>query len=263
MVSNNQGSITRPEERFAEKVLVRVLGIVVTQRDNNTQPRMVDALFDLPDGRRGAMEVTTIGDEGALETEGLARKMRWTLKGATWAWIVHVGPGVSFKELKRHLPVIALTCERHGVREPELIPWADTDHLAFRWLYSVDVSVRGYPNSRRSGVVEVLPKGGGGLISEHLDDLPTWLEARLAQPDLLENLAKLAATGREEQHLFLLVHDTALPFALYHPLAWSDLLPKDSLRAPVGLTGLWLAPQWKNPILWWASAAGWSREAVD
>jgi hypothetical protein len=48
-----------------------------------------------------------------------------------------------------------------------------------------------------------------------------------------------------------------MPFSLYYPLAWGACVPAAPLNAPAGLTGLWLAPAWKNPILWWSAKAGW------
>lgn len=112
--------MTRPrsEERFAVEVLRRVLGIAVTAVDDNSRPAMVDALFVLPDGTEGALEVTTIGDPSALESESLAAKGPWTVDGARWAWMVHVEPSVSMGELAEHLPELVRTCERLGVHEP-------------------------------------------------------------------------------------------------------------------------------------------------
>lgn len=75
----------RPEERFAEEVLRRVLRIEVTGRDDGSSDRMVDALFDLPDGRSGALEVTTIGEREAFEREAIAAKNDWHVDGAQWA----------------------------------------------------------------------------------------------------------------------------------------------------------------------------------
>lgn len=43
----------RSEERFAEEVLRRVLGIEVTTRDDGSSDRMADALFTLPDDTEG------------------------------------------------------------------------------------------------------------------------------------------------------------------------------------------------------------------
>lgn len=93
-----------------------------------------------------------------------------------------------------------------------------------------------------------------------LEELPAWLAVRLRDSDLTENIDKLRATGREELHLFLRVHDTAMPFSLYDPLAFGDYVPGSPLNAPKDLTGLWLAPAWKNPILWWSARGGWRRE---
>jgi hypothetical protein len=65
--------------------------------------------------------------------------------------------------------------------------------------------------------------------------------------------------GRDELHLFLRLHDTAMPFSLYYPLAWGGAVPDEPLDPPGRLAGVWLAPAWRNPILWWSAASGWSR----
>jgi hypothetical protein len=250
----------RNEERFAEEVLRRVLGVEVTQRDDGSLNRMPDALFRLPSGIEGALEVTTIGAREALEREAIAARTDWHVAGARWAWMIHVGAGVSMREFERHLPTIVLACEAREATDPRLVPHEHRgDGAAFRWLASVDVSMHGFPQTSRPGAIDVLPDGGGGAVYEHLDELPVWLAERLREPDLAENVNKLKATGRSELHLFLRIHDTAMPFSLYHPLAWGDYVPSASLEAPDGLTGLWLAPAWRNPILWWRRSAGWAR----
>jgi hypothetical protein len=249
----------RQEERFAEEVLRRVLGAVVTAHDDTSRPRMVDALFVLPDGREGALEVTTIGDQDALQLEALAAKGDWTVPGGRWAWVVCVGAGVSMRKLAEHLPELVLTCERLGIPSPELVAGDEGRAPAFRWVESCDVRIHGFPETSRPGAVDVLPNSSGGAVYEHLDELPEWLEHRLGEADLVSNLEKLAATGRPERHLFLRVHDTALPFSLYYPLAWGDYIPARELLVTFGLTGLWLAPAWKNPLLWWGAATGWQR----
>jgi hypothetical protein len=249
----------RSEERFAEEVLRRVLSIEVTSRDDGSKRRMADALFTLPDGTEGALEVTTIGEREALEREAIAAKTDWRVEDGRWAWMVHVGRGVVMRDLERHLPTLVLNCERAGTPDPRALPNEHRDDEAFRWLCSCDVSMHGFPETSRPGAIDVLPDGGGGAVYEHLDELPLWVAARLREPDLFENVEKLKATGRGELHLFLRIHDTAMPFSLYHPLAWGDYVPSEALDAPSGLTGLWLAPAWKNPILWWSSSQGWAR----
>ncbi len=249
----------RSEERFAEEVLRRVLGIQVTTRDDGSSDRMADVLFTLPDGTEGALEVTTVGERAALERESIAAKTDWHVEGATWAWMIHVGRGVTMRELERHLPTLVLTCEMRGSADARAVPYEFRQDEAFRWLGSSDVSMHGFAETSRPGAIDVLPAGGSGAVHEHLDELPQWLAARLREPDLAENIYKLKATGRAELHLFLRIHDTAMPFSLYYPLAWGDCLPSRLLDAPSGITGLWLAPAWKNPLLWWSTTRGWAR----
>ena len=125
----------RAEELFAEEVLRRVLGIEVTQRDDGSCDRMVDALFEMPDGRQGALEVTTIGEREALELEAIAAKREWHVDGARWAWMVHVGRGVLMRELEHHLPTLIRLCERHGVTDPRRVPYRlHGQSTAFEWL---------------------------------------------------------------------------------------------------------------------------------
>lgn len=223
---------------------------------------MPDALFDLPDGRAGALEVTTIGERETLEREAIAGKSDWGVPGARWAWLVYFGAGVSMRALKQNLATLVTSCEAHSATDPRLVPYAHRQDAAFEWFdqSASAVSMHGFPDTKRPGAIDVLPGGGGGAVFEHLDDLPDWLARRLRQPDLIENIEKLRATGRKLLHLFLRVHDTAMPFSLYYPLAANDYVPSSVLDAPEGLTGLWLAPAWKNPILRWDATMGWRRE---
>lgn len=249
----------RPEERFAEEVLRRVLGLEVTQRDDGSAPRMPDALFRLPDGQEGALEVTTLGQRAALEREAIAAKKDWCVEGSRWAWMLHVGRHVVMRDLELHLPTLVLTCESEGVADPRRISYEHREVEAFQWFAASDLSMHGFPDTNRPGAIDVLPDGGGGAVNEHLDELPQWLAGRLREPDVAEKIDKLRATDREELHLFLRIHDTAMPFSLYYPLAWGAFVPAEPLDPPGGLTGLWLAPAWKNPILWWSAHGGWAR----
>lgn len=249
----------RNEERFAEEVLRRVLGVEVSQRDDGSSHRMPDALFRLPNGIEGALEVTTIGEREALEREAIGAKTDWHVEGAQWAWMVHVGSGVAMREFERYLPMLVRACERSSATDPRLLPHDLQRCEAFEWFEGADVSMHGFPQTSRPGAIDVLPDGGGGAVCEHLDELPCWLTARLREPDLHGKVEKLKTSGRRELHLFLRVHESAMPFSLYYPLAWGGYVPTERLEAPDGLTGLWLAPAWRNPILWWSASAGWAR----
>lgn len=215
----------RREERFAEEVLRRVLGLEVAQRDDGSAPRMPDALFRLPDGKEGVLEVTTLGERAALEREAIAAKKVWRVEGSKWAWMLHVGGDVVMRDLERHLPALVLTCERESVSDPRLISYAHREIEAFQWFADSDLSMHGFADTNRPAAIDVLPEGGGGAVYEHLDELPRWIAGRLREPDLAEKIDKLRATDREELHLFLRIHDTAMPFSLYYPLACGGSVP--------------------------------------
>ncbi len=194
---------------------------------------MPDVLFRLPDGSEGALEVTTIGEQDALEREAIAAKMHWRVDGSKWAWMIHVGGGVAMRAFALHLPVLVLTCEEHGVTDPSLVLHDDREAEAFQWFAASDLSMHGFPQKSRPGAIDVLPDGGGGAAYEHLGELPPWLAERVREPDLAENIEKLRATGRIELHLFLRIHDTAMPFSLYYPLACGTMcLSSRSTRPP-------------------------------
>lgn len=249
----------RPEERFAGEVLRRVLGATVTQHDDGSSPRMVDGLFELPDGTLGAVEVTTIGEQAALERESLAAKRDWSVPGSRWSWAVYVGAD-SLKDLQRHLATIILDCERRSIANPEHVEHEHpTD--AWAWFETSGVRMHGFETLNGPPVIDVIPEAGGGAVwGDSMDKFPGWLAARFRQPDLTTKIGKLRATRRADLHLFLRVHDTAMPDELYYPLAFGDTIPTEPLHAPAGLTGVWLAPRWRNPILRWSSDDGWSRE---
>lgn len=154
---------------------------------------MPDALFRLPTGVEGALEVTTIGEREALERDAIAANTDWHVAGARWAWMAHVGAGVAMREFERHLPALVLACEASGATDPRLVPREYRgDTGAFDWFARVDVSMHGFPQTSRPGAIDVLPDGGGGAVYEHLDELPRWLNDRWREPDLAGNVEKLA-----------------------------------------------------------------------
>jgi len=119
----------------------------------------------------------------------------------------------------------------------------DEGRQAFQWLQGAAVRLHGFPESNRPGAIDVLPGGGGGAVSEHLDELPSWLAlaARLSGDAIETKVKKLRSTGRPELHLFIRVHDTAMPFSLYYPLAWGDAVPGDRVavsRPPCALAAV-------------------------
>jgi hypothetical protein len=256
----------RNEERAACELLKRVLGATFTAWDDGTKHRQVDGLFVLADANEGArdaaLEVTTLGESVALQSESVAAAGAWHVDGAKWAWHISHGHSLRMNELEEHLADLVLTCEALGVTSPDE---ARLGSAAFDWYEDADVRMHGFPESNRPGAMDVVPKGFGGAVAEHLDTLPDWLRDEcFPTPLIAGKLAKLADTGRPEQHLFIRVHQTGMPFSLFDPLGRRDIVPTAPLDAPAGLTGLWLVPRWgSGTLLRWDARLGWLRQPLD
>ena len=251
---------TRPEERFAFAVMGRTLGVVIICNDDGSQPAMVDGHFSLLDGRAGAVEVTTAADQTAMQSEREISKRRLSIPELEWSWHVNIGPGVNLDELDRHLSQLLPECERQGVADPDsLLPTPGLTE-SYVWLHAHDVHIGASPTTNHPGRIYLVPgTGDGGMVPHDLDGFPAWLREQLDTPRFASDLAKLRTSGRSEQHLFLRIHEMWMPFKFDALVAWSEVLPIEPFDPPEGLTGIWLATRWKNPILWWSRDTGWRR----
>jgi hypothetical protein len=68
---------------------------------------------------------------------------------------------------------------------------------------------------------------------------------------------KLARADADERHLFVPLHDSALPFSISSELMFGDMLPPDPPPIPEYITHLWLAPAFSSRVLLWCKALGW------
>lgn len=247
----------RMEERFAVAVLRGTIGARFTAYDEGRVAGHVDGLFVLPDGREGALEVTTLAEPASMQVEAIAAN-DWIVPGATWAWMVNVGPAVDMRSLHEHIVDLVLTCERLDVNTPDDALVAPRE--AFAWYEQNDVSMHGFPETNRPGAIDVLPHGFGGAVSDNLDALPDWLADQFDTPLLGR---KLARTERPEQHLFVRVHQSGMPFAFFHPLAWATAVPLASPHGHGSLTALWMVARWSRSALRWSALDGWDRVTLD
>ena len=123
--------------------------------------------------------------------------------------------------------------------------------------------MHGFPETNRPGAIDVLPQGFGGAVADDLDALPDWLADRFDTGLLGNKLAKLARTGRPEQHLFVRVHQSGMPFGLFHPLTWTTAVPSGNLQRHGSLTALWMVARWSRSALRWSAIDGWDRVTLD
>ena len=255
-------------EVLACRIAESTLGTTAEPWGVNGRQGAVDAILHLKDGSQAAFEVTTLSGTGALQTESvLARDdFRWPTVGA-WTWSISVGSPRDIPRLRLIYAKVADLCERNGVTRPEELVFhagqSDVDP-DLTWLVCESGSdMIGYPSipnelqggQRRS--TAVLPAGRGGGVDDELDGLPEALAEAFDQRYIKAHLRKLLAFDCKERHLFIHLHSSALQFDVIYGLMNGTACPT-SPPPLVGISHLWLAPQYSDRVLVW-SAAGWTQ----
>jgi hypothetical protein len=249
------------------ELLERELDARFTSFDDGSRPRMVDGLFVLGDGTEGALEVTTLAGEGAMEFESLTLGTNWSerVEGVEWFWALCVASGLDLVALRQHLGVVLRACEAAGIHELQVgMRAGDTE--SHRWLCEQRTIRHGYgsDSGQFPGLVQLIPSDFDAVFVR--DDMTTeigaWLQAVLARPAITKKLEKVERTGHPERHLFLRVHDSAPSDEMLHALCFSDQIPAAELEPTHGLTGLWVVPRWGTPLRW-LLRDGWSRFEIE
>ena len=102
------------------------------------------------------------------------------------------------------------------------------------------------------------------FVHDSLDPMVEWLDVEIARTRYDGEFAKLAASGRSEQHLVLRLHATGMPAEHWIPMADAIELPTRP-PAPSGrhLTGLWLLPPLDVVAVAWTSEHEWFKVRPD
>ena len=106
--------------------------------------------------------------------------------------------------------------------------------------------------------VMVTSTGRGGGVDTSLRGLHAALVQMFDQPVVAKHLRKVAEAEADERHLCLLIHRSALPFAVAGGLWTGTTLPPDAPPLPYRVTHLWLMPQLGGRVLLWAPE-GWQQ----
>lgn len=246
------------QEQAACLVAARAIGAVEVEAwDIPGREGAVDAMLTLPDGRRAAFEVTNLGTQSAYQ---LAKQLakdnhRWSVPG-NWFWHIEIGSPADLQRLKGCYENIILICERAGQAYPERIAGQSADP-DLQWLVHQSSSVMtGYPNIEKRWAM-VVPVGGVGVVDESLSGFADALREAFQNPHIVSHFDKLAAAEADERHLFVPLHDSALPFPVFTDLVFEDTLPPDPPQLPEHVTHLWLAPAGSRRVLLWSGDAGW------
>jgi hypothetical protein len=225
---------TSYQERLAFAVTGTVLGVTVDPYDRDGRQRAVDAILHYSDGRTAALEVSSTGpdDEAPIQHYLGDRGRSKVISGVAGTWIVEL-PRRFHPSNMRKVEGALRQCEERGLNLLAELAASDSDASQ---LYDQDV--RALLASTSGSVAYFVlfptagPPGGGGLPSE--------VDTLLGTDKIQSKLAKLADSGAEERHLFLVVLQAAFSLPVFDSLAWGGPLPDGVPRLPEGLGQLWL-----------------------
>ena len=255
------GAVTRSaptrQERFAAAVIQRIGGWDCTYGDADSGGA-IDWWLQRDGCRVGGVEVTVVGDPKLLEAMSIVGDVHWDLPEAKWRWMLSYSGRMQVRSARSHLRDLIVLCEAEGVTRPEDLGWDHRDETCVRWYRGSGCSLHGFRGATSGGVVDVLPKGGGGFMLEDPTCLTDWIEQEL-DCGLARKVRRFDEIQGPERHLFVIVHDSGMPMSHFHHLAFSEGLPTREPDLPMGLSGLWLLPNWGSSVLWWHRGRGWMR----
>lgn len=262
-------SRVRASEIALEATLSGVLGESIQHVDDGSRPRMHDADIMYRDGRIAALEITTVADPQALEMASFPHALE--LPDSAFCWDVRYPVRrVLRKDIETYIPPLVKWLELLGLERADEMPGFLRVTPEWRWIERSGVRLMRYPGTSKPGRAYVLPEGIGGTVDEHLRGLADWIESIQSERVWTDDVSKLVDSERDELHLFLRLHDSAIPFSIFSGL-WD---PEEiESRSPVNmspLTDLWLFTGYGTTLTRWSSGSGWithritenSREAI-
>ncbi len=101
----------------------------------------------------------------------------------------------------------------------------------------------------------------GGFSSRGLATLPDELTETLRTPKMQSKISKLAASGLDERHLFLIVRPSTFSWPVFEGLAFGGPFPTGVPMLPDGLSQVWLLTGLQTGgVVRGISGRGWYRD---
>jgi hypothetical protein len=255
------------EERWAQACIQRALSdAMVEQHDDGSRSSMYDLKITYPDGLIGAVEVTAAAAAEQIELWKLVggRGKRWIESSLAGGWLVRILPSTRARVLHKQLPGLLRELEQGGVsvvrgnRDSADRFTASAGELR---IVEARQGPTAYPGSIYVMIDQPLEQMGGFLPATG-DPLATWLGEWLVGFSRQDNVHKLAASGADERHIFVLVPGfTQAPFVVTHLLIDASApLPTVPPALPSGITHVWAMSMWDSGDGFrWSPGNGWER----
>ena len=112
-------------------------------------------------------------------------------------------------------------------------------------------------DGNRERRLHVTQGGSGGGVDETLAGFGEAMRGLTTEPHIEKRTEKLARSGHDEQHLFILADESALPFSVAYALMGLDIMPPGKPELPGTVTHLWVVVTF-TPRLF-LGTRGWER----
>ncbi|MGB7817595.1 MAG: hypothetical protein WBL35_02510 [Ornithinibacter sp.] len=258
----------RSDERAAALLVEQATGATARAHDVAGRQAAYDVDLLHPDGRTGALEVTTHAGPARRDRNALLARdvTSWPNPGRWW-WALDLADPDELPRLRAAYGRAIEVCEAHGLESPAALPTtAKAADPEVAWLAETArsrlVGRRPVSPGWRPPPVTVRPAGeprdvdmGMGLLG-----LPGAVTDLLVVPHVARRAAKVAAVSRvDERHLFVGLGVGAVPSAIHLVLSRpARSLPTEDPDVPAGLTHLWLTTGWRGaPLVLWTREDGW------
>jgi hypothetical protein len=192
------------------------------------------------------------------------RGKRWIDSSLAGGWLVRILPSTRARVLHKQLPDLLRELKQEGVGVVRGNRSSGDRFAAKAGELRVVEAQQGptaYPGSIYVMIDQPLEQMGGFLPATG-DPLASWIGEWLAEPSRQDNVHKLASSGADEGHIFVLVPGyTQAPFAVTHLLIdVSAPLPTIPPALPLGITHVWAMSMWDSGGGFrWSPGNGWER----
>lgn len=238
------------------------LGVPVMQHDDGSRPAMHDLDVIYEGGRRGAVEVTGAVDREATEFWNTNVQGRWVEPDLIGGWLVHAKPNA--RRLRRDLPPFLRALERACVRRFDVRAAGATTQAAKppRGVVNATQNETQFPGS-----IYVLPDLPNEQVAAFMPDtgdaLAEWLGDFLHDDARADVRQKLARSGAEERHAFIIVSElSGAPFTVAGLLIDNDAAdPSNAPELPPEITEVWAISPWASGFgfRWSSATRRWQR----
>jgi hypothetical protein len=253
----------RADEEWVRGVVASTLETRVEQYDDGSRPGMHDLRIVRGDGDE-ALEVTAAADPAAIQLWKLLNgaERRWIVPTLAGGWRVELTPTANAKRILRELPSLLAELERRGVEELE------SDYLSGPLVHQVrqlgiTAASQGptdYPGSIYPLIDQkrwILPPTASPRVS-----VSSWITGFLSAPERSDVRRKLARSGADRRHAFILVPAFSIvPVNVVRILIHDDepeQLPPPNI--PSEVTDVWVASTLAlGSGVRWSADGGWER----